>query len=221
MIELWNRLSMSLDALALRWRVLVFVSVAELVLGGMYQLAIRPLFKQQQQANARLTAQADAASHGLSDGSLAELLMQVDKLNAQLKQHRQLAEVSVEKMVPAKDMAYVLGHLLARDAHLTVVKLETLPPEPLQKSASAAASAPVAAAPADEAAPSTQTLYRHGMRITLRGGYFDLQNYLTSIERLPNRLIWGAMSYKVDSYPLASLTLTVYTLSEDKTWLKV
>jgi MSHA biogenesis protein MshJ len=62
-------------------------------------------------------------------------------------------------------------------------------------------------------------LYRHGVEIRLEGSYGQLQAYLAQLEKLPQRLLWGQLNYRVIDYPRAEMTLTVYTLSPDKTWL--
>jgi len=38
---------------------------------------------------------------------------------------------------------------------------------------------------------------------------------------LPTQMFWGMAKMNVVQYPQAELTLTLYTLSLDKTWLQV
>lgn len=85
--------------------------------------------------------------------------------------------------------------------------------------APAPAPAPAAAAlPPTEGAP----LYRHGVEITVEGGYGELMGYLSSLEKMPGpRLLWGGIKLKVEKHPTVQLSLTVYTLSLDKTWLEL
>jgi len=45
--------------------------------------------------------------------------------------------------------------------------------------------------------------------------------YLAELEKLPSHMFWGEASLSVEHYPEAVLTVTVYTLSLDKTWLTV
>ena len=74
----------------------------------------------------------------------------------------------------------------------------------------------VAVAPA-----ARPTLYRHGIELTLEGGFADLVSYLDALEDMPQRLLWGAMRLKVAQHPRALLTLRVYTLSFDGHWLEI
>ena len=64
-------------------------------------------------------------------------------------------------------------------------------------------------------------MYKHGVQITVRGSYADLLQYLTALEKLPTRMFWGVAKMKVVQHPSVELTLTLYTLSLDKTWLQV
>ena len=49
----------------------------------------------------------------------------------------------------------------------------------------------------------------------------DLVAYLVDLEQLPWRMYWGSVNLSAQTYPISRLTLTVYTLSLDKTWLSV
>jgi len=57
--------------------------------------------------------------------------------------------------------------------------------------------------------------------MTVRGSYADLLQYLTALEKLPTQMFWGMAKMQVVQYPEAELTLTLYTLSLEKTWLQV
>ena len=45
--------------------------------------------------------------------------------------------------------------------------------------------------------------------------------YLQTLEKLPTQMFWGMAKMDVVKYPQVELTLTLYTLSLDKTWLQV
>ena len=64
-------------------------------------------------------------------------------------------------------------------------------------------------------------MYKHGVQITVRGSYADLTQYMAALENLPTRMFWGMAKMNVVQYPTSELTLTLYTLSLDKTWLQV
>jgi MSHA biogenesis protein MshJ len=59
------------------------------------------------------------------------------------------------------------------------------------------------------------------VEITVHGNYLDMLSYLVALEHLPSQMFWGKAQMNVIQYPVAELTLTVYTLSLDKTWLLI
>jgi MSHA biogenesis protein MshJ len=64
-------------------------------------------------------------------------------------------------------------------------------------------------------------IHKHGIEIRMAGNYLDLLAYVADLESLPQKLLWGNMALTVTAYPRSELTLTVYTLSLDPTWLVV
>lgn len=77
-----------------------------------------------------------------------------------------------------------------------------------------AASASVATVPENQ-------VFKHEVKITIRGSYLDLLQYLTELEQLPTQMFWSEAEMKVNQYPEVELKLTICTLSLDKTWLKI
>ncbi|WP_045860573.1 hypothetical protein [Teredinibacter purpureus] len=59
-------------------------------------------------------------------------------------------------------------------------------------------------------------VYKHAVRVSLRGDYFAVIDYLQQLEQLPWKLYWDFIEYEVKSYPNAEVSLEVYTLSTDK-----
>ncbi|MBQ0935733.1 hypothetical protein [Ideonella paludis] len=93
-------------------------------------------------------------------------------------------------------------------------------------SAASAANGSAAGAPAMPladalSAPAGPGLWRHGIEVTLEGSYSDLSAYLQHLEALPQRVLRAGMRFQVEAHPKASLTLTLYTLSLDQSWLEI
>jgi len=59
-------------------------------------------------------------------------------------------------------------------------------------------------------------VYKHSVKITLKGEYFSVIAYLQKLEALNWKLFWENIEYQVDRYPGAVVTLEVYTLSTDR-----
>lgn len=136
---------------------------------------------------------------------LAALNGERDKLDEQLRQFSSV-------LVRPEQMNGLLESLLARQAGLSLVSLKTLAPQSVL---------PVEEVKEGEAKSLERSfdLYRHGVEIRLEGGYGQLQAYLSQLEKLQQKLLWGQLNYRVIDYPRAELTLVVYTLSPDRTWL--
>ena len=136
---------------------------------------------------------------------LAALTAERGKLDEQLRQFSSV-------LVRPEQMNGLLESLLSRHAGLRLVSLKTLAPQSVL---------PEATIKEGDAKPAERSfdLFRHGVEIRLEGNYGQLQAYLTQLEKLQQKLLWGQLSYRVIDYPRAEMSLVVYTLSPDKTWL--
>jgi MSHA biogenesis protein MshJ len=45
--------------------------------------------------------------------------------------------------------------------------------------------------------------------------------YVGQLEHLPAKIMWGNMELQAGAYPVATLKITLYTLSPEKTWLLI
>ncbi len=63
-------------------------------------------------------------------------------------------------------------------------------------------------------------LYRHGLRITMTGSFFNIQAYLTRIEQLPKKFYWEVFDYQMQDYPTAQVEMEIYTLSINKEFIR-
>ena len=122
------------------------------------------------------------------------------------------------KLVPPERVPQLLQSVFARHRGLQLVSLQTLPPAPLL------APKNEGKLPADaKAAPAEKggNLHKHGLEIKMAGNYLDLLAYVAELEQLPQKLLWGRMTLATTAWPRSELTLTVYTLSLDPTWMIV
>lgn len=230
MKEVWRRWTSRFAALTQRERaVLISGCLAAILLLG-HLLILQPLFAQrarltqqitQQRTDLHaLTEQIQALNQSRSDpdaasrAQLAGLRQQLRALDDQFKQLQQV-------LVSPQEMADVLEDLLKRNRGLQLKALHTLPMLSVDDivSGKAEKADKTAAAPAKEMHEAW--LYRHGVEITLQGSYADILVYLGELEHLPRRVYWGELKLSAETYPVAVMTVTVYTLSLEKTWLVV
>lgn len=211
------------DALATRERYLVAVALlgGALLVGwasvvdpalARARIAERAIADQRAQL-ATLTAQTQAlqapgrSPEALASAELAELKKQLGALNARY------AALEGELVSPER-MGGLLEELLGRKRGLHLLGLRTLPVAPVLEPK---------AGGADAAASAKQAggLYKHGVEIRLEGGYAELTDYLAQLEKSPQKLLWSSVTLSAEKHPKLVLTLTVYTLSLDRTWLIV
>ena len=102
-----------------------------------------------------------------------------------------LAPVPSARLAPTR-LPVLVRSLLGPGQALTMESLRVVPGTPVEGSTG---------------------FYRHGVELTLKGSYFDLLQYLSQLEKLPARLIWGRTELLVDKYPEVRLTVQVQTVS--------
>jgi len=211
------------DGMSLRERALIFVAAAFLVVSLIDSLLLNPLLQEQKRLSAQVIQQQEKMKE--IQAQLAALLQakQADASSPQRERIQQLRQQIADgdvylkdrrdKLVPPERMAALMGQMLKRNGRLQLVAMDTLPVTLFNEQPADAA--------IDQTVEQERQMYKHGVQITMRGSYADLVQYLTALEKLPTRMFWGKAKLSVVQYPTSELTLTLYTLSLDKTWLQV
>lgn len=212
-----RRLADRIDALSLRERGLIFVTVLVLLYFVASGLVFGPLRSQQQQLEGELKLKREQAAsiNAQVQKIVHDATRDPDKENAErLKTLRErlgqldprLARVT-QSLVSPRDMARFVEQVLTRNRALQVVRVESLAPVPVEGEAA-------------QGVPASG-VYKHGMRIEVRGRYSDLVGYLRALEDLPWRVFWGQATLATEEYPLSRLTVTIYTLSLRQSWIGI
>lgn len=225
----WKRLEERYAALTQREKLLVAAAlvIVPLLVGEMLVLEGQ---RTRNAALARSVAQQSASATELqSQIQLLQQQLQVDpdaRVKAEiaaLKAEQQMLESELhavgKSLVPPEQMNELLERLLARHRGLRLVSLKNLKPESVMGEAEDGAELGGAGKASTKAADQRFDLYRHGVEIRIEGSFAELQAYLVQLEELKERLLWGHLQYEVVDYPRAEMSLMVYTLSADRTWL--
>lgn len=169
---------------------------------------------QQSATLATLQSQVTALQQQLQQDPDAGAKAQIAALQGEQQQLEAELQALGSTLVRPEQMNALLERLLARQAGLRLLSLKTLKPESVL-------GGKAEGGPSATARPAAERfdLYRHGVEIRLEGSFGELQAYLVQLERSPQRLLWEQLQYRVGEYPKAEMTLTVYTLSEDRSWL--
>lgn len=205
----WEKQSARIDALSLRERVFLFLSLIVCLLALADVLWLTPAqnaeravvqrFSAQNTELTRLRQELQATAQPSDESvamrnELASLQARIDSVNRDL-------QASAPSSDGGPGLEQVLVQFLRRQEGLTLLGTGTL------KSA--------AEAPAPAATPGTGTglpaaaLSRRGLELRVAGPYTELLRYVKTLETALPALRWGPMQLKADK-PVPELTLQVY-----------
>lgn len=197
----WTKLAARIDALSLRERVFLFLSLIAVIMLLAYELWLAPVQAQHQQLTQRIAAQHrdlerlrdELAGSGAQGGPGQQVREQLARVREQLATVNQdIAQLPVAKP-DETPLAKVLVHFLRRHEGLVLVRTATLGPD-------------------SRAAQTTVPgVTRQGLELTVAGSYHELNRYVQTLERALPALRWGTMKMNSERQP-AELTLQVWLL---------
>lgn len=212
----WELAQSKVEAMPLRERMIMFAAMAFAVIALTSKMLLDPLLAKQKTLSAKMEQQqvqmkelqvkVQVLSQAKKDDEHSPLLLSIEQLKKQVEAQQELIKGQRDHLVEPDKIVSLLEQVLNKNEKLQWVALENLPAilVPTQAKNSAA-----------------KQIFKHGVKITLRGGYLDLLQYLAELEKTQVHLYWGEMDFRVKKYPEAELILTLYTLSLDKAWLRV
>lgn len=224
----WKKLVDKIDGMSLRERALIFAALAFMLVALIKPMFLDPLLAQQKKLSTQVVQQQE---------KMKDILAQIDTLlaakradeNSPMRQRleqirQQIADGDIylqsrrERLVAPEKMGGLLEQVLRKNGRLQLISLQTLAAAPLIDKAAKPGKG--RAVPEEAAVVPDKQVFRHGVRIAVRGSYPDLLQYLTALEQLQSQMFWGEADMNA-AYPDVTLTLTLYTLSLDKTWLQI
>lgn len=223
----WQDWTRRFAAFQAREKYMVTAATATAVLFGGYSLWVEPGLLQAERLKKTLVQhQAEQGQLQEQVASLAARNSDPDSANrAELQRLRE--EIAAKEgeiggfgntLVAPQGIPALLQTLLGRHRGLVLLGLKTLPPQPLIEPPESKERGKTKQEPV---AMPGGNLYRHGIEIKLAGAYQELLAYVAELDASPQKLLRGGLSLTVRQYPVSELTLMVYTLSLDPTWLVV
>lgn len=236
MKQYWVKLAGRIDAMSLRERALVFLMATAVLIALLNSLLIDPLgakqaslakqMKRDLEKMSTIHAQVLSLVQARSGDGDAVKSARLGILKQEITKSDEVLRSMQKRLVQPDRMVGLLEDILRREGQLQLVSVKTLPVsnildggESKGKPTSAPAGEKKEAAPA--AMSGSPLVYKHGVELVVKGSYADLTHYLTRLEGLPWQMFWGKAELKVEEYPKSTLTLTLFTLSLDKTWLRI
>ena len=227
MMRYWELVRTKIDDMSLRERAIIFVAAAFVVISLLNALLLDPLMVkqkalstqvvQQQEKMKELQAQMQTQLQARQDDEHSPLRIRLTQLKQALQDQGGYLQSRRDRLIAPDKMPDLLRQVLNKNSGLQLVALKTLPVSLLIEKPQAEKGEEQVAA----AENAQKQIFKHGVQITVRGGYLELLRYVSALERMPTQMFWGEANLSVELYPNSVLTLTLYTLSLDKLWLTV
>lgn len=231
-------LAKRIDGMSLRERGAIFAAIAVALFSlfnslvwdrqAATQKRLQAEIQENQQKAAEAQTQIMQKAQAIARDPDAQEKLRLKDLEQRVARTREDLSGLQMSLVSPDRMPELLEGILKRQGGLKLVSMKSLPAEILNQSAQddgrapamkppAAVAVPVAAA----SSPVRGVIYKHGVELVVQGGYAELMNYLVALEGVHWQLFWGRARLNTDSYPKATLTLTLYTLSTEEKWLNL
>lgn len=231
--EQWQQALSKFEALSQRERWLVFLAGAVVIYTLLNMLLISPITSKQNALSAEISqSQTQMAAFGEQISALkqnpvvdvdAQNTQKIQQLKTEIQQQNQTLANKQHELISPDNMPKVLSGLLQKNTGVRLLAMKTLATERvLLNDKNEIVSDANGDAANNQALPNGHVLlYKHGLEVTITGEYFDLMRYVQTLEHLPMRVMWSKADLRAKEYPQNELTITVYTLSLDKTWLSI
>jgi MSHA biogenesis protein MshJ len=202
----WAQLAARIDDMTLRQRAMLFATVSLLVVAAAHVALIEPVLARQKRLIERVNR--DQSQLTAVRAQIESLVKELDSTRKDPEQQA-LRELEAKLAAGEKTLAERKQALVAPTRLPALLKDLLGPGQALRMES-------LRVVPGTEA-EGLSGFYRHGVELTLRGGYFDLLQYLARLESLRGRFLWGRTELQVEKYPDVRLTIQVRTLSTQPT----
>jgi MSHA biogenesis protein MshJ len=215
-------------ALNTRERWMVFFAGLVVLYGLLNTLFLSPVLKKQKALQSALlqsqqqTSEIQQQITMLAQTPLVDIDAQnkikLEKLNARVQQQKQQLTSLNDTLVSPEHMPDLLKNLMQNYQGIRLVGMKTIAPENFLEKPDKADATAESPGHVDHGLP---VIYRHGLELTLSGNYMELMHYAEALQALSRKVLWDKAVLNTKEYPVSELTVTVYTLSLDKTWLSI
>jgi len=212
-----------IDARVMRERVLILLTVLAFIFMLWNFLIQSSIDKKTQQVNdslvaiatqrATLQTQIAATTQSLMNDPDKQKKEQIAQLQTDISGVAdQLQQVS-QNLIRAEQLPQALQDVLQKTRQVTLLEVKTLPAQELHFTEASTTAAAQSSTPVKEASAG---VYQHAVELRVSGNFSQIMQLLVALESLPWRFYWQNLSYAVEHYPNAEVTLRVYTLSSDE-----
>ena len=207
----WTKLAARIDALTLRERVFLFLSLiaasfalADVVWLSPAQMAHKQLTQRFHKQGIELQRARDELKAIGSPANGAQVQRaEIMTVKARIASMNQNITDVLPAAADSTPLAQALAHFLRRHEGLTLVRTATLPAETALAKAGKAGDASALALPVG--------MTRQGVELTVTGPYPELMRYVQTLENSLPHVRWGVMELKSEKLP-PELTLQLFLI---------
>lgn len=153
-----------------------------------------------------LEAELDQVNIRIATDPNEPLKDRIERLTARIEMLDSNFQEQINELIPADQMPKVLESLFTKSFKLSLIEMQSVEPVDLF---------------ANDAEKRDVSLYQHGVRLVFKGQFFDVQEFLSSIEQMPYQLYWHSLNYRVEEYPQAVVEIELFTLSSNEAFIGV
>jgi len=206
------------NKMSLRERIIIFCGFLMCVCWLTYFWMLEPAMLRQAQAEKILQFSYRQEEQINSDIAEMELLLQKDPLqeiNSKIAFSMQILagldkqlDDKLVNFIHAQKMPLALSKVLSKSRGIEVSSLKTLPVKAVNSS--------IEKHSEEEKQPAENIFYKHTLEIQLTGDYNAIYQYFLNLEALQEKFYCKKLNYQVTDYPLARVTIEIYTLSDQQ-----
>lgn len=153
-----------------------------------------------------LEAELDQVNIRIATDPNEPLKDRIERLTARIEMLDSNFQEQINELIPADQMPKVLESLFSKSFKLSLIEMQSVKPVDLF---------------ANDAEKRDVSLYQHGVRLVFKGQFFDVQEFLSNIEKMPYQLYWHSLNYRVEAYPQAIVEIELFTLSSNEAFIGV
>lgn len=210
----YSELDKSFINLTLRERVIMFTALIVCTFLITYFWIVDPAVIQQSKIDSRLQKivqeekvlnnEIELITRRLQKDPLEEINNKIAFSESTLVQLNKQLDDKLVKFIHAQQMSIALTKVLSKSPGVKISALKSLPVKVFNSSQETVES------------EKSSLFYQHTLEITLQGNYNAIYQYLLNVETIKEKFYWNSLDYQVSDYPLAEVTLQIYTLSDQQ-----
>lgn len=228
--KLYTKLSFKIDRMSLRDRAITLIATILFILLIWNLLIYSPqsaslkqtkvMVDQQRDETMKLNNKRIAIEGLVQNNTISKLVDKYHALQAKMRSLEEETQRHQRRYITDKELATMLDSLVSNTSNVTIVEFYDMHSKGEQPAATTSTTKTTTSTnttpAATPSAPATPVESNIGTKIkyklSLKGDYFAILEFLEKIEKTHWQLYWDKMDYTVTKYPEANVVIEFYTL---------